>query len=334
MLAPRSMDDADRPEPSPEPSGAARPPPAPARAGFFRRFFLMSDRLAAAEQQLLGGSPSRQAAFRRATAALEAAEVVLVRDQEDTASACVLLRDALWWAVVATGKDLDPQASATDAWAALATEELSPLSEAECEATRRAFVERDREQARDELAALRWGVDAVLAAPHREARVLARLRMTRRVRWALVALIPVLIAASIVAWRFAAARRDNLALHRPTTTSGQGGAIATSDGVVDGKTFGIGFETARESRPWLRIDLRETKRIHQITVYNADHCCFERAVPLVIEVSTDGEKYRQVARRDRPFGVWQVDIDPVDARYVKLTVDKTTIFHLSEVEVR
>jgi hypothetical protein len=266
--------------------------------------------------------------------------------QEDVASAAVLLRDALWWAIVAAGRPLESGATAAEAWEHLdANPEaagLERLSETEREAARRAFVDRaspgapppSHEELRPDLVALRLGVDAVLALPYREARTVARLRIVRRLRWAAVALLPVVIGASILTWRYIDFRRQNVALRKPTAASSLDGPGATAAGVVDGKTIHVGFQTKREHRPWLRIDLIETRQIHRVTVYNADHCCFERAVPLIIEVSTDGKKYRQVARRDRPFGVWKADIGPVEARFVKLTVDKTTIFHLSEVEIR
>jgi hypothetical protein len=316
-----------------------------------RRFLLMEDRIAAAEQQAHGGSRRRQEAFRRATAAIEAADVVLANSrretgQEDVASAAVLFRDALRWAIVATGRPLEAGASAAEAWAQLDADPeaagLERLSKTEREATRRAFVDRAALEAPEashedlctDLAALRGGVDAVLALPYREARAVARLRIVRRLRWAAVALLPVVIGASILTWRYVEFRRQNVALRKPTFASSLEDPGATAAGAVDGKTVGVGFQTRREHHPWLKIDLVETRRIHRITVYNADHCCFERAVPLVIEVSTDGKKYQQVARRDRPFGIWKVNIGPVEARFVRLTVDKTTIFHLSEVEIR
>jgi hypothetical protein len=347
----RSELDANPDPNSVAPEQAAAPPapdPAPvpdsrtaSRPSWLRRFLLMRDQLEAAEQQAFGADPARQTAFRRAVAARDAAEVVA---GESRVAACVLLKDSLLWATRAAS--LQTPASAGEAWASLESNPeatgLSQLPEACCKTAHRAFVdtapldtwEKSRDEAEADLAALRRVVDVVLKRSSRELRAVAHLRMIRRLRWALVALIPVVIAAGIVTLRIVAAQRANLAFHKPTASSSTHGKHKTTNGVVDGELYGIGFHTAHELRPWLRIDLQGVKRIRQITVYNSDHCCYERAVPLVIEVSTDGKEYTQVARRERPFGVWEADIDPIDARYVKLYADKNTFLHLSEVEVR
>lgn len=318
-----------------EPSAPSAPNPAPGQQRWrLSEFFLMRERLAMAEQQLLGGSSERQAAFRHAEAALEAAADVEARSL-DVSSASALLEEALYWAAFASGRPLSAPSVEADAWAKLEGDpELAALSAEDHRRIVELLRRRSPERTGADLALLRRAVDTVLRAPRTEARTVARVRMARRLRWIAALLIPVGIAVGVVAWRFEAARRKNVALHKPTETSSQGGSVKGTDGVVDGKTFGLGFQTASEARPWLRLDLKEERSIRQVTVYNGDHCCFERAVPLIIEVSSDGQRYQEVARRERPFGVWQADFATVQARYVRLTVDKTSIFHLSEVEVR
>jgi hypothetical protein len=302
----------------------------------------MTDALQAAKSQAFGGSSVRRAAFEQATLASEAAEIVLTHARaEARVPAAVLLRQALVWAVRSASPET-PR-TPTEAWAVVESipeaTGLAALTDPERSALRRAFVEVDPFDVSGptleaDLAALRCGIQAILNPSRQELRAVARIRMVRRLRWALLALIPLGIAAAIVTWRTVAAQRDNLAFHKPTSASSHQPSHPTTNGVVDGKTYGIGFHTAHEPRPWLLIDLQAVKRIRQVTAYNSDHCCFERAVPLVIEVSTDGKKYHQVARRDQPFGVWQADLVPTDARYVKLYSDKATFLHLSEVEVR
>ena len=58
-----------------------------------------------------------------------------------------------------------------------------------------------------------------------------------------------------------------------------------------------------------------------------------RALPLYVEVSTDGKQYHRVARRERPFTVWRVSFPTVSARYVRLRVQRKSYLHLNEVEV-
>ena len=206
------------------------------------------------------------------------------------------------------------------------------------EALKRAFVGADADASSADpatkVAVLRRGMNAILSASAAELRAAAQLRMTRRLRWAMAILLPLAIAGGIVWLQQLAWRRSNLALHKPTASSSHLAQHPETSGVVDGKLYGIGFHTNNDDRPWLSIDLERVQQIHQVIVYNADHCCFERAVPLVIEVSTNGKAYREVARREEPFGVWKANFAPVQARYVKLTVDRTSMFHLAEVEVR
>jgi hypothetical protein len=321
------------------------------REGWLRRFFLMRDELAAAERAAFGGSAARREAFGQATAARDAAEVLMAHAPKAAEQACQLLKEGL---LAATRAALpEPAASPAEAWAALSSQPggggLDALTTSEREALARAFVGTKVDSAAADSAApdsaaadsaetrvtvLRCGLDAVLAASSAELRAAAQLRMTRRLRWAVAVLLPLAIAAGGVWLQQLSWRRSNLALHRPTTSSSRLAQHPETTGAVDGKLYGIGFHTNNEDRPWLQIDLQRVHPVHQVITYNSDHCCFERAVPLVIQVSTDAKAYREVARREKPFGVWRADFAPVQARYVKLTVDRTSMLHLAEVEVR
>lgn len=318
-------------------SGAA----AERQGGWWVQFFLMPAARARAERQSFGGSAERLEAFRRAAKTADAAEVLLANAPDAEEAACTLLREAMLSAAQALLPDAPPVTA--QAWAALESGTSGPalldeLTSAERALVQRAFLGQPADgpalDTKQRLAALRRGVQILLVAGRRQLRPLARVRLARGLRWAAAVLLPVSLAAGIVALGMMAHRRSNLALGSPVTASSHHPKHPRVQGVVDGKRYGIGVHTADDLEPWVRIDLQAVHRIHQVVTYNSDHCCFENAVPLVISISTDGQDYREVARRERPFGVWAADFAPVEARYVKLTTQKKAYLHLSEVEVR
>jgi hypothetical protein len=298
----------------------------------------MRERLAAAQQRTFGGSAARRAAFDKATATRRAAEVLLAHSPGARQPACLLLREGLLLAARAVLPE--PPQSPAEAWASLSLPGggLDAITQSERAALGRAFLGTDDEQSVADsefgLAVLRLGLDAVLGSARVEVRQVARVRLVRGLRWAAAILVPLATLAAIMWLRHLSWQRSNLALHKPTTASSYYGQYSDASGAVDGKLWGIGSHTNNDDHPWLRIDLESVHKIHQVIVYASDHCCFERAVPLIIEVSTDGKVYKKVARRNHPFGEWRANFAPVDARYVKLTVDRTSMLHLSEVEVR
>ncbi len=128
----------------------------------------------------------------------------------------------------------------------------------------------------------------------------------------------------------------NLALHRPVTMSSLYSAANVGHDpsrVVDGDTTGFGFHTDRGKPQHITIDLGGVHPLRRVVVYNRTDCCGEKAVPLRIEVSEDGKKYRKVASRKRTFDVWRAPLSEVNARYVKLVSTSGEYFHLAEVEV-
>jgi hypothetical protein len=93
------------------------------------------------------------------------------------------------------------------------------------------------------------------------------------------------------------------------------------------------FHTADEARPWVELDLGSVRKIAGVRVENRKDCCAERAVPLVLEVSNDQNHFREIARKDDTFHSWKVDFPPIEARYVRLAVNRRTILHLAQVRV-
>jgi uncharacterized membrane protein len=94
------------------------------------------------------------------------------------------------------------------------------------------------------------------------------------------------------------------------------------------------FHTDQESSPWIEFDLGEVTTVSSFVVGNRLDCCRERAVPLVVEVSTDGASFTEVARREAQFDTWKESIAPRPARFVRFRVARPTFLHLASVEIR
>jgi hypothetical protein len=107
--------------------------------------------------------------------------------------------------------------------------------------------------------------------------------------------------------------------------------------VVDGKNYGsYGFHSATEPNPWLRVDLGREYHLTEVQVFGRHDCCYEQSVPMVLEVSLNGESFNAIATRDQPFEQvepWVVSAHDVVARFVRLRLLRESVLVLSEVEV-
>jgi hypothetical protein len=325
-------------------------PPTPPQRRWLRRVFLLEDRIAAASQNPFGPSQPGHGQFVLAVRASECGEALFCRRpalsaQDATPAALTLFREALWWALTADalrtgGAEPSTPADAWD-WAVRQPQTgLSTLSAETLTLARRTFVERtflttatlELEEARKELIALRIACARVVARLKQAAVSPRYLRGVRIVR---LAAVLVSIALLIVAGVFGVLmyrRGPNLALHRPITTSSTLAGTADSKDAVDGVTSVMGFHTQEEDQPWIRIDLGEAKLVREVVAYNrSDYRT--RALPLLIELSTDGNRWTEVMRREKVFSKWSAVFTPRAARYVRLRVAAKTWLHLNEIEV-
>src|SRR5690606_38479561 len=78
------------------------------------------------------------------------------------------------------------------------------------------------------------------------------------------------------------------------------------------------FHTNDEDQPWVELDLGTAQRFSSVKVKNREDCCSERAVPLVVEVSSDGKQWKQLARKNEVFTTWTAEFSPVEGRWVRL----------------
>jgi hypothetical protein len=104
-------------------------------------------------------------------------------------------------------------------------------------------------------------------------------------------------------------------------------------GICTGAPTRIIFCTQQELRPWYQIDLGQLTDFSRLTVVNRSDMLPERAVPLVAQVSDDGKNWREVARQNDTFDTWRAALGKQRARFVKVYVDRETIFHLDAVRV-
>lgn len=129
----------------------------------------------------------------------------------------------------------------------------------------------------------------------------------------------------------------DLAHGKPWRTSSTYVTCAPKLHSCSGMPLDIFFHTNEEESPWLEIDLGTPRSISSLRVRNRRDCCPGRAVPLIAELSDTndaGAAWREVARRDEPFDVWEPSLQPAQTgRYVRLRVAKKSLFHLEGVEV-
>lgn len=95
----------------------------------------------------------------------------------------------------------------------------------------------------------------------------------------------------------------------------------------------IFFHTNEEMNPWFEIDLGEIKSVSRLYVKNRADARWERAVPLIVELSNDRSTWQAVAKRESPFAIWEPSFAPSKARYVRLRVPRVTFLHLEQVKV-
>ena len=91
------------------------------------------------------------------------------------------------------------------------------------------------------------------------------------------------------------------------------------------------FHTVQEVSPWVEYDLLQPTQVKEVSVENRSDCCNERALPLVIEGSDDRVTWREFARRTEPFSRTVISFSPVQTRYLRLRVDRTSYLHLEAV---
>jgi len=126
----------------------------------------------------------------------------------------------------------------------------------------------------------------------------------------------------------------NVSSKKPWRCSSGATASMPLGGTLDTPLGSYFFFTATEDEPWLEVDLQRETRIRSARIRNRDDCCEERAVPLVLEVSTDHEHWQKLDEQLLPFDTWDVRFPATRARWVRLRARAHTALHLHSVVVR
>jgi hypothetical protein len=126
----------------------------------------------------------------------------------------------------------------------------------------------------------------------------------------------------------------DLAKGQPWRASSSWGTCDPEHGMCGPLHSRIFFHTQDDDSPWVEIDLGKPQTFSSLTIVNRrDEHLEDRAVPLVIEVSDDQQGFKEIARRDAVFSVWEPRFPPVTARFVRARVTRKSWLHLEAVKV-
>jgi putative heme-binding domain-containing protein len=104
---------------------------------------------------------------------------------------------------------------------------------------------------------------------------------------------------------------------------------------VDPKTREFAFHSPDPSAsPSIVIRLAAESEVRHLTLQNRRDGFHERAKDLAVWLSADGEKWTQAWKSDKPSAMYEIDL-PVGtkARYLKIGLDGSGVFHLNQVVV-
>jgi len=245
-----------------------------------------------------------------------------------------MYRDAIYWALAARYAAGDPPTDLRALWDATPEATLraaEPDPEALRDLTKVLFDEyapRSLAVTDDDVAHARLFAEMLvfaLGAPRR------RLAWLVAQRWGRIALIGVAVLMIVFGVR-ALAQGPDLAKNKPFRLSADWQGWA--DCLAHDGCHGLMLHGEMDNNPWVEIDLGAPKRVQRIDVVNREDCCEDRAVPLIVELSSDRNEWTLVARRNEEFKSWTAKFPPRTARYVRLKVLKRTMLHLRSIAVR
>jgi hypothetical protein len=159
----------------------------------------------------------------------------------------------------------------------------------------------------------------------------ARHRSLERAFWILAAGVAVVVSGIALVARLL--EKTDLAEGRPFRASSAAYTCHPERETCAGLDIKIAFHTNQEASPWYEVDLGAPRRVRSALVRNRSDCCMDRAVPLILEVSTDGASFNPVAERTTPFLVWAPSFPEIEARFVRVRVPRETTLHLERLSV-
>ena len=322
-------------------------PGAPSRSSALRRFFWRDEKIASAKARCLGPLQPAWAEYQLAKDVRDAIEgirdsghncyslLLLRRTQLLLLIRCHLLRSGLTVGDRSLGiSDFSTVRKIPAVDTLLQNLPASHCAHVEAllgEHSEFYLVGLDQKQREALEAALVETATTLMASLEREAGVVRRLKIGRWVRIGAAAAL-VFMAVYVKFGGFADhSGKANLALFRTVIVSSHIGGVDHL--LVDGDRANMGFHTEGITNQFVIIDLAGSLNFDKVVVYNRADCCKERAVPLELSVSEDGENYLKLAERNTPFDVWTASRLRAKGRFVRLRLLSDNFFHLSEVEI-
>ena len=149
---------------------------------------------------------------------------------------------------------------------------------------------------------------------------------------AAVGVLALLVLA--VSWAVAP---KNVARGKPVQAPGYFAGSPPGGALVNGEIESpFGSATVRAENAWFSVDLQADYAIAKVVVYNRSDPFGRETTPFVVELSTDGKSYREVARLDDksvPAQRWSFELHGQVARYVRVSKPDPRGLALSEIEV-
>ena len=329
------FDDSQASPRSNEHSVAARRP-----GGAVVDWLLVRSELAQARAAAAKLSTEQREYVRRAKLALEVGELAFipgnaVRSGSTAPLASNFFRQAMYWALLARRAKSGP-VSPAQLWAETERSVVQADTGNDSEYAHLTSVMRSTfiELAEGTEEAQRTGAIQLHRATKRVVtdvqRILWRFEWAKLKRVVRVVLSLSILAAIVIGlWP----KPPNLAKGKPWRTSSIGAECHPEKAECAGPGTVILFHTRQEQDPWFEYDLGAPLAFSSLTVRNRSDCCADRTVPLVAEVSNDGQSFTQVARREAQFSTWSPSFTTQHARYLRLRVARESILHLEAIEV-
>jgi hypothetical protein len=295
-----------------------------------------------AERTVRAYVPAQSARVRKHVQAAER-RLRSARRVTDATAAAVLLRESVLQYLIAmqAGRDSTAPDGTAAPFPALPPDPARPRAEPSDDARVRAAIA-SREPlyfdglSSEDVERARWALDRAASMLRRsvESRTLVAVRGTR---WGRLAAIAVLLLWGAVAFAKAKLLPKNIAYGKPVHPSSLVQNPPSGAELVDGETgASFGVQTREEDNPNVVIDLEGIYWVDTIKVHNRVEGWFDDCLPLVVELSRDGNKWDEIARRDTHFDAnppWVIPVGGRGGRFVRLRVARHSYLALSEVEV-
>jgi len=181
---------------------------------------------------------------------------------------------------------------------------------------------------------LRKLAESLLFKVGERTRVVQGVLLQRAFRLSLLFLMVLLVGAGLVWERKTREERSDLARGAPWRASSkwEDAGCSSPDQQCDNSPA-MFFHTKEEKDPWVEFDLGALRQVATVQVDNRVDCCMDRTIPLIVEVSDNHKRWRQVARRDTEFKTWRATFSPTSARWVRLRINRESLLHLARVRI-